>query len=83
MKTDGIDDRWIGKTFDDFLFRPQQGAVQSRRKISLTSRLTERLSLELPILSANMDSVTGMAMAETMGPLAPVLDGTTGRPGPD
>ena len=66
MKTDGIESRWLGKTFDDFLFRPQQGAVQSRRKISLTSRLSERLSLELPILSANMDSVTGMAMAETM-----------------
>ncbi len=66
MKSKGIDRRWVGKTFDDFLFRPQRGAVQSRRQISLSAHLTDRLSLELPILSANMDSVTGMSMAEAM-----------------
>ncbi len=58
--------RWVGKTFDDFLFRPQEGISESRRRISLASALTESIDLELPILSANMDSVTGMRMAETM-----------------
>jgi len=57
---------WTGKTFDDFLFRPQQGVAPSRREIALSARLTPTITLELPILSANMDSVTGMRMAETM-----------------
>ena len=57
---------WIGKTFDDFLFRPQQGIIPSRQNIRLASPLTPRLRLELPIVSANMDSVTGGRMAETM-----------------
>ncbi len=57
---------WIGKTFDDFLFRPQQGISRSRRQISLASRLTSTLTLELPIVSANMDTVTGRRMADTM-----------------
>ncbi|MEA3278273.1 MAG: IMP dehydrogenase [Pseudomonadota bacterium] len=60
------DSFWIGKTFDDFLFRPQKGICDSRRRISLASRLTSTLALELPIISANMDSVTGKRMAETL-----------------
>jgi IMP dehydrogenase len=55
-----------GKTFDDFLFRPQPGVVTSRRDISLRTRLSRRLTLELPLVSANMDSVTGARMAKAM-----------------
>lgn len=61
-----LDPGWIGKTFDDFLFRPQLGVVESRRDVSLRSALTPRLSLELPIISSNMDSVTNARMAEAM-----------------
>jgi IMP dehydrogenase len=61
-----LDGRWIGRTFDDFLFRPQKGVSESRRAISLASSLTPRLDLELPIVSANMDSVTGREMAQAM-----------------
>jgi IMP dehydrogenase len=61
-----LDGRWVGRTFNDFLFRPQQGFSDSRRDIPLTSALTKTLSLELPIVSANMDSVTGWEMAEAM-----------------
>jgi IMP dehydrogenase len=57
---------FIGKTYDDFLVRPQQGVVRSRRDIGLTARLTRRLTLELPVVSANMDSVTEAAMAKRM-----------------
>ena len=57
---------WIGKTFDDFLFRPQEGIATSRSKISLTSSLVAGVNLELPIISSNMDSVTNGSMAETM-----------------
>ena len=57
---------FLGKTYDDFLVRPQQGVVGSRRVIGLTSRLTPQLTIELPVVAANMDSVTEMAMAKTM-----------------
>lgn len=61
-----LDATLIGKTFDDFLFRPQLGVTESRRATALTSRLTRELMVELPILSANMDSVTGWEMAQAM-----------------
>lgn len=57
---------FVGRTFDDFLLRPQLGAVDSRREVALTCRLTAALTLQLPILSANMDSVTGREMARAM-----------------
>lgn len=57
---------WVGRTYGDFLFRPQEGISDSRRAVSLRSRLTAGLALELPIVSANMDSVTGEEMAKAM-----------------
>lgn len=57
---------FAGMTFDDFLFRPQLGVNTSRQGISLASRLTAGIELELPIVSSNMDSVTGARMAEAM-----------------
>ena len=66
MKESILEPAWVGKTFDDFLFRPQKGITLSRSNISLTASLTSNISLELPIISSNMDSVTGRKMAETM-----------------
>ncbi|MDP7192403.1 MAG: IMP dehydrogenase, partial [Arenicellales bacterium] len=66
MNNQLLDPVWVGKTFDDFLFRPQKGASSSRAGISLTSRLSASVGLELPIVSSNMDSVTGRDMAKTM-----------------
>jgi IMP dehydrogenase len=61
-----LDPRFIGKTYDDFLFRPQKGVVESRRSISLRSRLSKALSIDLPVISSNMDSVTEAEMARSM-----------------
>ncbi len=61
-----VEQAFIGRTYGDFLFRPQAGVVDSRRAVSLATRLSRRLRLELPIVSANMDSVTGARMAEAM-----------------
>jgi IMP dehydrogenase len=61
-----VEPAFVGRTFGDFLFRPQAGVVDSRRAVGLTTRLSRRLRLELPVVSANMDSVTGARMAETM-----------------
>jgi len=57
---------FIGKTFDDFLYRPQRGVVQSRSRVDLASRLSSHFDIALPIVSANMDSVTGAEMAKAM-----------------
>jgi len=61
-----IEPEFVGRTYDDFLFRPQCGHVESRREVSLRGGLSRHLSLELPIVSANMDSVTGTRMAKAM-----------------
>ncbi len=54
-----------GATFDDFLFTPQLGIVPSRdpSAIDLSARFTEHLTLNRPIVSANMDTITRSAMA--------------------
>jgi IMP dehydrogenase len=54
-----------GCTFDDFLLSPQQGVLERRdpARVDLTSRLSRRLILKRPIVSANMDTVTRAAMA--------------------
>jgi len=57
---------FIGKTYDDFLFKPRKGIVNSRSDISLTTKLTNHLNIQLPIVSANMDSVTDSPMAKAM-----------------
>jgi IMP dehydrogenase len=57
-----------GCTFDDFLLIPQLSIVESRDPavIDLRSRLTRRLVLNRPIVSANMDTVTRAPMAIVM-----------------
>src|SRR2546426_12679151 len=59
-------DLFLGKTYDAFLSRPQRGRVGSRLAVRLTSRFTRGIPLELPMVSANMDSVTEAPMARVL-----------------
>jgi IMP dehydrogenase len=54
-----------GATFDDFLLAPHHSIVERRdpAAIDLSSRLTRRITLKRPIVSANMDTVTRAPMA--------------------
>jgi len=61
-----IEPEFLGRTYDDFLFRPQQSVVATRGEISLRTRLTRDIAVHLPVVSANMDSVTGANMAKVM-----------------
>ncbi len=52
-----------GCTFDDFLIKPGWGTAKSRKDISLVSNFSKNIKLNLPIVSANMDTITGARMA--------------------
>lgn len=53
-------------TFDDVLLVPQRSSVASRSDVDTTGRLTPTISLAVPIVSANMDTVTEWRMAISM-----------------
>ncbi|MDG6905570.1 MAG: IMP dehydrogenase [Nitrososphaerota archaeon] len=52
-----------GLTFDDVLLVPKYSTIKSRKDARITTNLTKRIELSIPIVSANMDSVTEYNMA--------------------
>ncbi|HXV73262.1 MAG TPA: IMP dehydrogenase, partial [Sphingomonadales bacterium] len=55
----------IGLTFDDVLLVPAASEVLPA-EVNITTRLTKRITLNLPFLSAAMDTVTEVRMAIAM-----------------
>lgn len=53
-------------TFDDVLLVPKRSSVHSRKDVDLSTKLSRNIKLNIPIVSANMDSVTESAMAIAM-----------------
>ncbi len=53
-------------TFDDVLLVPRRSAVRSRAEVSTATRLSRHIDMEIPIVSANMDTVTEWQMAVAM-----------------
>lgn len=64
-----IKNRLKGLTFDDVLIVPSKSDVRSRKDPSLKTQLTKNFSIDLPIISANMDTVTEADMAIAMAQL--------------
>lgn len=54
-----------GLTFDDVLLVPRHSKIKSRSEVNLTTNIG-LMELELPIISANMKTVTGPKMAREM-----------------
>jgi len=56
----------LGLSFDDVLLVPRRSPIRSRREVDTRSKFTRRLWLNIPIVSAAMDTVTESRMAIVM-----------------
>lgn len=65
----GIKARGRGLTFDDVLIVPSKSDVRSRRDPNLRGQVTRRRAFDVPLISANMDTVTEAEMAIAMNRL--------------
>jgi len=55
-----------GLTFDDVLLVPKYSDITSRSQTNLKTQLSRNISINIPFVSANMDTVTESAMAVAM-----------------
>ena len=55
-----------GFTFDDVLLVPKFSDITSRSQTDLSTNLSRNIKLNIPLISANMDTVTESTMATTM-----------------
>lgn len=65
----GILARGKGLTFDDVLLVPRHSEITSRRDPVLKTKVTKNYSLDMPLISANMDTITEAGMAIAMAEL--------------
>lgn len=61
-----IKNRNKGLTFDDVLLVPNKSEIRSRRIPQLSTQVTKNFSIQIPVVSANMDTITEYAMALAM-----------------
>ena len=55
-----------GLTFDDVLLVPKYSDITSRTQTNLSTKLSRNISINIPFVSANMDTVTESSMAVAM-----------------
>ena len=53
----------LGLTYDDVLLVPRFSSIRSRRDVDVSTRFTRDIALKVPLVSANMDTVTEAPMA--------------------
>src|SRR5687768_16961574 len=56
----------LALSYDDVLLVPQRTTVKSRKQVNTATRLSKNISLPIPVVSANMDTVTEGTMAAEM-----------------
>jgi IMP dehydrogenase len=55
-----------GLTFDDVLLVPKRSPIMSRSQTDLKTKLSTNIKINIPIISANMDTVTESGMASAL-----------------
>lgn len=55
-----------GLTYDDILIIPKYSDIPSRKLINIKTKFSRRIELNIPVVSANMDTVTESGMAIAM-----------------
>ena len=63
MNEDGIP---LALSYDDVLLAPRRSGISSRSDVDVSTRLSRNVRLAIPVVSANMDTVTGSDMAIAM-----------------
>lgn len=53
----------LALSYDDVLLVPQYSEINSRNDVDLKTQITQRFSINVPLVSANMSDVTGVEMA--------------------
>lgn len=71
-RSSALDRVRTGLTFDDVLLVPRRSNIRSRQDVSLSTRLTSHIQIDLPVLAANMDTVCEQEMALAMARLGGV-----------
>ena len=56
----------LALSYDDVMLVPQRSTIRSRRDVDTTTRLTRNVRIAMPIVAANMDTVTESGMAIAM-----------------
>lgn len=64
-----INDIPLGLSYDDVLLIPQYSNIKSRSDVDLSTQITPRVKLSLPLISINMSDVTGVDMSITLAKL--------------
>jgi IMP dehydrogenase len=59
----------FGLTYDDVLLVPKRSGLVSRKLVDTKTYLTSKIQLQIPLISANMDTVTESGMAIAMAKL--------------
>lgn len=64
-----LKDLRVGYTYDDVLLVPRRSRVKTRSEVSLKTRLSRNVLLDIPIVASNMDTVCESEMAIALGRL--------------
>lgn len=57
----------LALSYDDVLLVPKLSNINSRSEVSLSTQITPRVKLDVPLISINMTDVTGVKMAVELG----------------
>lgn len=57
----------VGLTFDDVLIVPRYSSVRTRSDVSLRTQVSRNVTIDLPVVAANMDTVCEWEMAVALG----------------